>query len=411
MECGVMVNKIQGSNFEQTHSLHESNTTNTNSTSTKQAFGHQWSAIRVISGLVDRIHVQIMNFFANLNNTHEPYETPSFIQSRTDEIAQLINRKDIDSDSKLEMLKIELENLTDTLDTHVGYPKNVINTIQGSISSIQNKIKEIESEKLRTTQFEMAISNSSSTEAIEELHLVYELTERGFESIASNKERKTTKDYLVQLDDLAHIKEQVQNYASTFDNSFPEIHKIVQKAMKELESKIKELEIEMCKKIKEKFKPDPRTPGDGSCMFWSIAKLHPEHKSQEYYREKASQYLIDHPPEFPLEFSEQMMNYERSQGGREEWALKLEKKLGHQPSEEEFYGDALVNSKNPIWGGAVETMALSKALQVPILTFTANKDGKTWRLDIAQGQSEFKDKEPILLYYNGGSHYQSLIPR
>jgi hypothetical protein len=254
------------------------------------------------------------------------------------------------------------------------------------------------------------------------------LTQPGLDllkKIGNNKQR-TLQAYLDLRDQLEDALAPLKDCASTFI-MVEEAHRLIQTTNVKLERKVQILERELCALVKNQYRPNPRVPTDGHCLFWSI-KYHL--KSQEgfrYYRKLAADFIRNHPQDFEegvcdtLKSSQPVRDrinqYVGRQGGKVEWMAKLEKKLGRKPTTIDRYCDCLENSS--LWGGVNELLALlgletgnagdEGAIQMPILLFTAQKD-KTWRIDLVKG-TKFKDKKPLLLYYNGINHYQNLISR
>jgi hypothetical protein len=226
-------------------------------------------------------------------------------------------------------------------------------------------------------------------------------------------------DYLKLVERLNEKVEPLKAFQSQFERHLPNGHRLVQKTRAKLEERVTELEREMCDFMKNNYQPNRAIPGDGNCLFWSVGNLLSPKSDQKHYRQLAADYIRSHRPEFDegikdvMQYSAQAQGvlraYEKVQGGREAWQKNLTTKLKQEPTDIDFYCDCLENST--LWGGVNELFALSEQLKVPIMVFTLQNNGKDWRYDLKIGQDKFKDTPPVLLYYNGNSHYQSLIPR
>jgi hypothetical protein len=125
-------------------------------------------------------------------------------------------------------------------------------------------------------------------------------------------------------------------------------------------------------------------------------------------------------PQMEEEKIEKIDEYAAARGGWAKWMAELKEKdpLKQEPTVVDLYCDFLVNSSReengkekgqPLWGGVIELMALSQQLKVPILIFQPLNNPSKWQFYAKLG-TEFADREPMLLYYSGGNHYQSLIP-
>lgn len=245
------------------------------------------------------------------------------------------------------------------------------------------------------------------------------------ETIALQKPDSLSK-YLDLTKQIEEELEILTVFASKFV-AFPKGHELVQSTLKNLENKTRLLEREMCAYVKCHYKPNPKIGSGGHCLFESIQdqlknKKNPKRlknkKNPKYYRELAANHIRQHVSEFKWgvldamgskQVENRLLEYEEAQQeGKKSWNERLAEKLGREPTDIDFYCDCLENSN--LWGGAIEVLTLSEELQVPILIFT-RQDCKTWRFDLMVGVSKFKDKSPLLLYYNGLNHYQSLIPR
>lgn len=197
----------------------------------------------------------------------------------------------------------------------------------------------------------------------------------------------------------------------------PDESSFAQEAMKKLETKRAEIEKVLCKQIQSHYVPNPAILEDGHCLFSSIDDLLKINKKPIYYRKLAVEYIRNHTDKFESAVKDviklpliraTMENYTESQGGLQSCCDKLEQKLRRSLTAIDFYCDCLENTN--LWGGNTEVLALSEQLQVQILIFTQQKNS-TWRFDLREGGGKFKQKTPLLLYYNGINHYQSLIPR
>ena len=163
-------------------------------------------------------------------------------------------------------------------------------------------------------------------------------------------------------------------------------------------------------------------------MFESVRDQLGNKQGQKFYRQQAVRYMREHIEEFREACMDHMSapqaqgsiaRYAKLVAGKDlkdkslkehlaAWATKLEAKLQREPEAIDFYLDCMENFA--LWGGTNELIALSEVLKVPILVFTRN-DAKTWRFDFMAGQLKYSNKPPLMIYYNGGDHYQDLIPR
>lgn len=230
-----------------------------------------------------------------------------------------------------------------------------------------------------------------------------------------NIENVNWQDILALLEKLEKERDPLKAYASKFEK-IPQGHCLVQDTMKALEDKAGALEKELCAQIKRQYKVNYSIKKDGHCLFWSIEDLLKKNEAPIYYRKLAADYIRTHHQNFASgvidaakskQGNAKINEYAKAQGGRQAWFDKLEIKLGRRPSNVDLYCDCLENSN--LWGGVNEVLALSEQLEVPILIFS-RQDNKSWRFDMEKGLSKFKNKAPLLLYYNGVNHYQSLIP-
>ena len=230
-------------------------------------------------------------------------------------------------------------------------------------------------------------------------------------------EPNTFEEYFEFTEQLNQYFAPLKKFASKFEKRLPDDHQLVQNTMKALEEKVNQVERKICDQTREWFMPNPKIPGDGNCLFWSIEdNLHSTQSKQEHYRQLAADYIRSHPPQFEEGIKDvsgkaqgELAAYQEIQGGKEAWKIKLSDKLEREPTAIDFYCDCLANSS--IWGGSNELLALSEQLNAPILVFTRQDDGESWRFDFKAGEEKFRDNPPILLYYNGNSHYQSLTSR
>lgn len=205
-------------------------------------------------------------------------------------------------------------------------------------------------------------------------------------------------------------------YTSKFI-AIPRAHLLVQRGLNALTKKRTFYEIELCRQIQSNYTPNPAILQDGNCLFWSINDLLKKENKPIYYRKLAAEYIRSHTEKFesavkdvlkePL-IKATIREYTAIHGGLQSYCDKLDVKLNRPFKDIDFYTDCLVHTK--LWGGNTEVLALSEQLQVQILTFT-QKENSTWRFDAREGAGRFKDKPPLLLYYNGVNHYQSLIPK
>jgi OTU-like cysteine protease len=223
------------------------------------------------------------------------------------------------------------------------------------------------------------------------------------------------KDYFTLTNRLDQEFASLKKFAGIFEQASHEAHRLVQSMMKAIEDKKTSLDKEMCAKVKKNFKPNPKTPADGSCLFWSIDDQAKTNLGARHYRKVAAEYIRNHPQDFEAgvydvmnlagEPKRKFDQYTRIQGGKDAWTKKLQKKLNRPPTEIDFYTDCLQNF--PLWGGGNELQALSEELKATILVFT-RENAVSWRIDLMAGQSKYPDKI-YKIYYNGSVHYQSLI--
>ncbi len=225
-------------------------------------------------------------------------------------------------------------------------------------------------------------------------------------------------EYMQAIEQVDRMFEEIKGFASQFVNTSPKNHQLVQKTMRDLSNKMDRLEEEMCEQVQASLKPNPAIGDDGHCLFRSIDdQLSGSQDQHRTYREQAAHYIRENSEQFKESISDIFENvvqgqrvlteYQEKQGGDKEWQKKLQEKLQREPTLVDFYCDCLENTT--LWGGQNELMALSIHLKTPIFVFTQNN--QQWRFDLKLGEKEFKNTPPILLYYNGANHYQSLISR
>lgn len=230
------------------------------------------------------------------------------------------------------------------------------------------------------------------------------------------KKLDTWQEYLIAIEEIENVLTALNVYNSKFEN-LPRAHALVKTTLKNLADKTSALEEEMCAKMKEKYKPNPKIGIKGDCLFESIEDNLKSKKIPKYYRELAADHIRKNAEKFKTGVLDAMATkqgksrihaYLQDQKGVKVWKKKMEGKIGKEPTKIDLYCDCLENSN--LWGGTNEIFALSMILEVPIIVFT-RQNALKWRLDVKEGQSSLKNKAPILLYYNGESHYQNLIPR
>lgn len=224
----------------------------------------------------------------------------------------------------------------------------------------------------------------------------------------------------------------LQPYNSIFEKHEPSLHQLIRRMIKTLENKVNHLHKEMCTQAKLHYQPDSSIPGDGSCLFWSFDYQLSKTHGQAHYRKLAADYIREHADEFEMGVADVMKEkqgqasisrYAKSQisltaqlkttltqqSPLEIWKAQLREKLKRDPTNIDLYCDCLENNST-FWGGLNELNALSEQLQRPVLVFT-RQTFKTWRFDGKWGNKKFSDQPPLLFYYSGGNHYQSLNPK
>lgn len=225
---------------------------------------------------------------------------------------------------------------------------------------------------------------------------------------------KTLQNYLNLTEQLSERHLLLQQFASTFEKTLPKGHELIQKTRESLETTRDKLEQQLSTQMKSNYQRN-RILSDGHCLFRSIADQMENKKEPERYRQLAADFIRNNAADFKSgitdaaslsDVKKKMESYSKTQGKEGTWVKNLENTLGRTPTKLDFYCDCLENSN--LWGGINEIMALSEVLEVPFLVFTQRQ--KTWRLEFQIGLSKFQ-KRPILLYYNGTNHYQSLIPK
>lgn len=223
-------------------------------------------------------------------------------------------------------------------------------------------------------------------------------------------------EYLDWLEKLDLELEGLKIYASKFIE-IPSGHLIMQGAMEALAKKRVVIEKKLCVQIESHYTPNSAILQDGHCLFWSINDLLNKEETPFFYRKLAAEYIRNHTDKFDSavkdilklpSIRETITDYREAQGGVQSYCDKLEKKLNRPFTQIDYYCDCLENTN--LWGGNTEVLALSEQLKVQILIFTQQKNS-TWRFDAREGYGKFNDKPPLLLYYNGNNHYQSLIPK
>jgi len=161
-------------------------------------------------------------------------------------------------------------------------------------------------------------------------------------------------------------------------------------SQKELEEK------ELKAKLQPLFLDFKQIPPDGNCLYAAIADQlelqgHQVEKNHYLYlRKLTADYMLRHADEF-MPF--------------------LDIPSGKALNEGEFrrYCNEIENSSS--WGGQLELKALSSALELPILVYTADADSPP----IEMGAEFLSSVEPLRLSYHRhayslGEHYNSVIP-
>lgn len=264
-------------------------------------------------------------------------------------------------------------------------------------------------------------------------------------------------DYLRLTNELNDVIEPLTVFASRFENTAPIAHYRVQEMIQALERKKTSLDTEMCAQVKLHFKPNSKIKHVGNCMFESVSNQREKKtENQGLYRKRAVDYIRAHLDDAAVYgityrdsiidamFRDEALSKLQSRAGRngdlrkavdslieckkniEECKKKIRKEgrtdeLARELHELELASERLraplVNlylacmEKTTIYGGTNELLALSESLKAPIILFTQNDDGKTWRYDFIAGETKYSDTPPVLLYYNGVNHYQDLISR
>lgn len=240
-------------------------------------------------------------------------------------------------------------------------------------------------------------------------------------------------DYLVLVHELTDLFGAIQPFAFAFEHVASEgAHLLIQGMITALEMKKHALDAAMCQFAQAKYKPNHGIGLIGNCLFESIGHQLGNQEGQKEYRELAVKYLRANLKtmiggEFQT-FEEGILDAMKTEQGDEgmklyaeslaesdseltaiqQWAKRLEEKLGRKVNQFDFYFDCMEN--HTFWGGSNEILALSEMLKRPILVFT-NAGGGEWVFDLMAGTSKYGDKAPILLYFNGINHYQDLISK
>jgi OTU-like cysteine protease len=156
-----------------------------------------------------------------------------------------------------------------------------------------------------------------------------------------------------------------------------------------IESKVSDLEKELSAQIALYYKIK-ENGGGGDCLFLSVQQqVLGSNAGPKYYRWLAADYIRDNWREFEVDlhdFTEQDVNEE---------SVRL-------------YHHALTHTN--FWGGDIEIKALSEVLKTPIVVINRDNliEGATWGR-IVGAKYDKLERPPIILRYNGSSHYQSLI--
>lgn len=489
----------------------------------KNALGFVWTTLGQIPHGIVSLIVKIKNLASGILSSSQPDSQPSILQSKTITPAEKPQVSDEEPDLGLQLLYQTDSNVQDPF-WNMGAVRPPENQLSIKVDSVPVQIK-VDSEP-------QVISKDLMT--------ARELVQRAQQLLQEDRNPLSLGEFVGYTDFLNQQFKPLHKYASTFEKSSPEDHKLVQTTIAALEKKVKEWENQICLQVALFYSPNPYIPNDGNCLFWSISNLDAKGYDQKHYRQKAADYLrlhaaqdetaineilyimglykpvsntetkldqyareqggweqwkthvkqklsLEHEPTNDDLYRDFLINrpipqkqtveekiklYAESQGGMEKWKAKIKESTGQEPdiqdlqldfllnnpqmAEEEIdkvdeyaaarggwarwmaefkekdplkqeptivdlYCDFLVNSSqqneqgkeigHPLWGDLIEAMALSQQLKVPILIFQpSNSSQKEWQFYAKIGV-EFIDQEPLLLYYSGKSHYQSLIPK
>ena len=232
----------------------------------------------------------------------------------------------------------------------------------------------------------------------------------------SKTKRADLQDYLEVILKLEEEFKPLQVYASQFESISFKGHKLIQRAIQDIEKKTSKLNEEMAKYVRSKYRT-VRSPTDGHCLFWSIRHQLKMKERPLYFRRLVASHIRKHAADYEIGVKDYMSLrqvkraisiYQKKQGGKDNWSKKLAQSLGREPTFIDFYCDCL--EKSSLWGGVNEIMALSEAFKIPVLLFT-RQDGAKWRFDMKFGLSTSKCNSLMLLLYNGMNHYDSLSIR
>lgn len=273
-------------------------------------------------------------------------------------------------------------------------------------------------------------------------------------TMIAGKQPVMLQGYLAYKQQLYEQFESLEPYLSLFEPFDASIHKKIKNGRAELTRAIDRLDVDMCKLIKGKYKPNTAIPGSGNCLFESVRhQLGSKHDQQSYRQlavntmrarlsalesagneEELASYKshIRDAMEAP-QAKAAMLRYAKERAGKalenktvkeqiDAWEQQLEKKLNRKPVLLDYYFDCMENYS--YWGMTSEVHALSEALGVPILVFTiqefnpknnpqakASPAKSSWMLGTMAGYPAHRDKAPLLLYFNGVDHYMDLVAR
>lgn len=229
------------------------------------------------------------------------------------------------------------------------------------------------------------------------------------------KEAAELQDYLRFTKELNDVMGPLTLFASRFINAAPGVHLRVQGMIQALEQKKTSLDAEMCAQVKLHFKPNTKIKLVGNCMFESVSNQREKNTdNQGHYRKLAVDYMRAHLDDAVVggntyrEGITDAMQTDEADSTMRSYAKRGRKKAKFVKSVD-LYLNCM--EKTTLYGGTNELFALSESLKAPIIVFTQNYDGKTWRYDFIAGESKYSDTPPVLLYYNGVNHYQDLISR
>lgn len=220
--------------------------------------------------------------------------------------------------------------------------------------------------------------------------------------------------------DIERTQDAIKKFASVFSITSPSAHYLIQNKMKELTERKESLDQKLCQFINLHYTPNDKIKDDGHCLFASIQDLDRRYSIPEY-RKKAVEYMqgklaSEDSQEIRDTIKDAMSTQqaksrlavyaEEEKGGQTKWTSDLRNRLQREPTEEDFYLDCMMHST--LWGGLNEIKALSQVLERPIFIFS-KRDDERLRVDGQFGMAF--TEEPLVLYYNGITHYQSLQPR